>query len=72
MGKGGDNLSFISTKTGAKLIRKDGEVYIVSGTDEQKEQARLHIKVTIVRILNSLISYYYILDSIGNRRIHYV
>ena len=51
MGKGGDNLSFISTKTGAKLIRKDGEVYIVSGTDEQKEQARLHIKVAIVSIL---------------------
>ena len=51
MGKGGANLSFISTKTGAKLIHKDGEVYIVSGTDEQKEQARLHIKVTIVRIL---------------------
>ena len=51
MGSGGDNLSFISTKTGAKLIRKDGEVYIVSGTDEQKEQARLHIKVAIVSIL---------------------
>ena len=51
MGKGGDNLSFISTKTGAKLIRKDGEVYIVSGTDEQKEQARLHIKVATVSIL---------------------
>lgn len=51
MGKGGDNLSFISTKTGAKLIRKDGEVYIVSGTDEQKEQARLHINVAIVSML---------------------
>ena len=51
MGKGGDNLSLISTKTGTKLIRKDGEVYIVSGTDEQKEQARLHIKVATVSIL---------------------
>ena len=51
MGKGGDNLSFISTKRGAKLIHKDDEAYIVSGTDEQKEQARLHIKVAIVSIL---------------------
>ena len=51
MGKGGDNLSFISTKRGGKLIHKDDEVYIVSGTDEQKEQARLHIKVAIVSIL---------------------
>ena len=51
MGKGGDNLNLISTKTGTKLIRKDGEVYIVSGTDEQKEQARLHIKVATVSIL---------------------
>ena len=51
MGKGGDNLSFISTKTGAKLIKNDGEVYIVSGTDEKKEQARLHIKVAMVSIL---------------------
>ena len=50
MGRGGDNLSFISTKTGAKLIRKEGEVYIVSGTDEQKEQARLHIKLALVSI----------------------
>ena len=51
MGKGGDNLSFISTKTGAKLIQKDREVYIVSGIDEKKEQARQHIKVAIVSIL---------------------
>ena len=54
MGTGGYNLSFISTKTGAKLIRKDGEVYVVSGTDEQKEQARLHIKAAIVSILENL------------------
>ncbi|CAH3152275.1 unnamed protein product [Porites evermanni] len=47
MGSGGYNLNFISTKTGAKLIRKDREVYIVSGTDKQKEQARLHIKAAI-------------------------
>ena len=51
MGKGGYNLSCISTKTGAKLIRKAGEVYIVSGTEEQKQLARLHIKVEIVSIL---------------------
>lgn len=54
MGSGGYNLNFISTKTGAKLIRKGREAYIVSGTDKQKEQARLHIKAAIVSMLEYL------------------
>ena len=48
MGKGGDNLRNISTQTGAKVIRKEGEVFIVSGTEEQRQQARVNIKIIIV------------------------
>ncbi|XP_078355398.1 uncharacterized protein LOC144640040 [Oculina patagonica] len=43
MGKGGDNLRNISTETGAKVIRKDGEVHIVSGTRQQRQQAKVYI-----------------------------
>ena len=48
IGKGGDNLGRISTLTGAKVIRKGGEVYVTGGTREQREQAKVHIKVKIV------------------------
>ena len=48
MGKGGDNLREISTLTGAKVIRKGGEVYVTGGTWEQREQAKVHIKIKIV------------------------
>ena len=48
IGKGGDNLRNISTQTGAKVIRKQGDVYIVSGTEEQRQQAKVHIKIIIV------------------------
>ena len=48
MGKGGDNLRKISTQTGAKVIRKQGDVYIVGGTEEQRQQAKVHIKIIIV------------------------
>lgn len=48
MGKGGDNLRDISTQTGAKVIRKDGEVYIAGGTEQQRQQAKLHISTIIV------------------------
>ena len=48
MGKGGDNLREISTLTGAKVIRKGGEVYVTGGTREQREQAKVHIKIKIV------------------------
>ncbi|KAL9958476.1 hypothetical protein ACROYT_G035492 [Oculina patagonica] len=43
MGTGGDNLRNISTETGAKVIRKDGEVHIVSGTTQQRQQAKVYI-----------------------------
>ena len=55
MGKGGDTLRNISTQTGAKVIRKGGEVYIVSGTEEQREQARVHIKIIMVSRLNKIL-----------------
>ena len=48
IGKGGDNLSDISTVTGAKVIRKGGEIYIVSGTKEQRQRAKVHIRIIIV------------------------
>ena len=48
IGKGGDNLRHISTLTGVKVIRKAGEVYVTGGTREQREQAKVHIKVKIV------------------------
>ena len=50
MGKGGDNLRNISTQTGAKVVRKQGEVYIASGTEKQRQQAKVVIKVIIVSI----------------------
>ncbi|KAJ7369998.1 hypothetical protein OS493_034944 [Desmophyllum pertusum] len=43
IGKGGDNLRNISTQTGAKVIRKDGEVHITSGTKQQRQQAKVLI-----------------------------
>ena len=50
MGTGGDNLRDISTQTGAKVIRKDGEVYIASGTEQQRQQAKLYIGTIIVSL----------------------
>lgn len=47
MGKGGDNLRDISTQTGAKVVRKDGEVYIAGGTERQRQQAKLYISTII-------------------------
>ena len=57
IGKGGDNLRYISTLTGARVIRKDGEVYVTSGTREQREQAKAHIKSQIVSVLGILVHY---------------
>ena len=48
IGKGGDNLKEIITLTGARVIRKGGEVYITDGTEEQREQAKVHINRKIV------------------------
>ena len=54
IGKGGDNLGRISTLTGVKVIRKGGEVYVTGGTREQREQAKVHIKVKIVSRSNEI------------------
>ena len=53
IGKKGSNLKRISSQTGAKVIRKDREVYIVSGTEEQRQKAKVHIKIAIVSNYNS-------------------
>ena len=54
IGKEGSNLRRISNQTGAKVIRKsDREVYIVSGTEEQRQKAKVYIKITIVSNYNS-------------------
>ena len=50
IGRMGDNLIRISNQTGAKVIRKNKEVYIVSGTEVQREQAKMHMKIKIVSI----------------------
>lgn len=47
-GKGGKNLMDISNNTGAKVIRRNGEVFIIEGTEEAREKARIEIKVKIV------------------------
>ncbi|KAM7432777.1 hypothetical protein ABFA07_016857 [Porites harrisoni] len=46
-GKGGKNLMDISNNTGAKVIRRNGEVFIIEGTEEAREKARIEIKVKI-------------------------
>ena len=38
----------ISNNTGAKVIRKNGEVFITEGTEEAREQARIEIKAKVV------------------------
>ena len=47
-GKGGKNLMDISNNTGAKVIRRNEEVFIIEGTEEAREKARIEIKVKIV------------------------
>ena len=38
----------ISKTTGAQVIRRNGEVFIIEGKEEVREQARIAIKVKIV------------------------
>ena len=38
----------ISNNTGAKVIRRNGEVFITKGTEEEREQARIEIKAKAV------------------------
>lgn len=48
IGKQGAKLREISIQTGAKVILKDKEVYILLGNEEQRKQARLHIGTIVV------------------------
>ena len=38
----------ISKNTGAQVIRRNREVFITEGKEEEREQARMQIKVKIV------------------------
>lgn len=49
IGKGGANLREISEQTGAEVSRRRGEVYITSGTEHQREQAKVNIGIKLVR-----------------------
>ena len=48
IGKWGKNLMDISKTTGAQVIRRNGEVFIIEGKEEEREQARIAIKIKIV------------------------
>ena len=52
IGKRGENLRQISRQTGAELMRKDGNVYLTSGTEEQRQ----HVKQLIIELVVSLAS----------------
>ena len=47
IGKGGENLNRISTRTGAHLYRKGWDVFM-SGSEEAKEKVKLEIKFVVV------------------------
>ncbi|XP_068751300.1 uncharacterized protein [Montipora capricornis] len=47
IGKNGDNLRHISTITGARVTTCEREIYVVSGTDEQRERAKVQIRMKI-------------------------
>lgn len=49
IGKGGANLLEISEQTGAEVSRRKGEVYITSGTEHEREQAKVNIGIRLVR-----------------------
>ena len=48
IGKGGANLREISNQTGAEVTRESGEVYIIYGTEQQREQAKVNIGIKVV------------------------
>ena len=54
IGKQRAKLKEISTQTGAKVILKDGEVYIILGNEEERKQARLNIGTIVVGIFFSI------------------
>ena len=47
IGKGGENLNKISTRTGAHVFRKGWDVFM-SGSEEAKEKVKVEIKFTVV------------------------
>ena len=47
IGKGGENLNRISTRTGAHVYRKEGNVFM-SGSEEAKDRVKLEIKFIVV------------------------
>ncbi|RMX56177.1 hypothetical protein pdam_00025486, partial [Pocillopora damicornis] len=49
-GVGGDTLKEISTQTGARMIRIQGECYITSGTKSQRDMTKLRIWSIVVSI----------------------
>lgn len=48
IGKGGANLREIYKQTGAEVTRSHGEVYIISGTKEQREHVKVIIALKVV------------------------
>ena len=54
IGRGGENLRQISSQTGAELIRKGGNVYLASGTEEQRQNAKQYIIEMVVSHLLKL------------------
>lgn len=50
IGKGGAKLVEISAQTGVSLTRKGGEVYIIRGTEQQRQHARVNIGDIVVCI----------------------
>jgi transcription antitermination factor NusA-like protein len=48
IGKGGANLLQISKQTGAEVTRKSGDVYIINGTEEQREHVKVIIALKVV------------------------
>lgn len=48
IGKGGANLREIYKQTGAEVTRSLGEVYITSGTKEQREHVKVIIALKVV------------------------
>ena len=48
IGKRGANLRVISKETGAEVTRKGGEVYVTKGTEQQRDKAKLYIRLKTV------------------------
>ena len=59
IGKYGANLLEISKETRAEVIHDGGEVYIIQGTKQQRDQAKLLIKRKVV---GSLVKFLFLLN----------